>query len=152
MPQQERITTLSSIQEGLNPVITETITGWREGAAVSPRSCAWVENALSPSCINLRAQLTTIQECGRTGGAVYSQVRLQVLRDGLTQRSRGCVLLRQTLQTCCFDEPGGEQTTKNPKLKRRTLVGLLKLTWTRQPLFCHRSSSPLHECDSEPGI
>lgn len=102
--------------------------------------------------MNLRAQLTTIQERGRTGGAVYNEVRLQVLRDGLAQRSRGCVLLGQTLQTCCFDEPGGEQTTKNPKLKGKTLVELLKLTWTRQPLFCHRSSSPLRECDSEPGI
>lgn len=49
---------------------------------------------------------------------------MQVLRDGLTQRSCGCVLLRQTLQTCCFDEPGGEETAKNFTLKLRTLTGI----------------------------
>lgn len=55
LPEQEGITTLGSIQEGLNPVITETITGWRGGVAVTLGSCAWLQNPHSPSRMNLRA-------------------------------------------------------------------------------------------------
>lgn len=69
----------------------------------------------------LRAQLASVEECGRTGGAVQEQVRVAVLGDGLAQRSRRWVLLGQTLQAGRLDEPGGEQTAKDPTLERRTL-------------------------------
>lgn len=49
---------------------------------------------------------TSICECGWAAGAVYDQGRLCVLWDGLTQGSGGGVLLGQSLQTGCFDEPG----------------------------------------------
>lgn len=54
------------------------------------------------------AGLTSVWECGWAGGAVYDQVRVCVLWDGLTQRCCSSVLLGQALQTGSFDEPDSE--------------------------------------------
>lgn len=40
LPEQERVTALRSIQEGLDPVVTETVADWRGGVSVTPGSCA----------------------------------------------------------------------------------------------------------------
>lgn len=64
---------------------------------------------------------------------------MQVLRDGRAQRSRGRVLLRQTLQTGRFDEPGEEPIAKDLTLGTEN-SDRIKLTWTRRPSSCRLSS------------
>lgn len=82
LPEQERVTALRSVQEGLDPVVTETVADWREGVAVAPGGGAELQSASESVEPNLPAfrsvgglaeQSTTRSECRSSETAVHSE-------------------------------------------------------------------------------